>query len=229
MDQFEFWTPKRGEAGEDDPITLVIQEVGSLPRPEALRLVDQLVGLGQFYEAARCLEVMAQQSLGVVNGPSELMDSRRPTFGQFHEDIRALMRAGALYHRSRRPGTGWATFQRALIFVEEALRNLTDVEVDNPADACCVGLAFELAGHCCAAIGNTDGLEYYKAAYDYWDQSAATNLDASRSWQAHRVTQTVIASIEPVVEIKPLEPALRFSLFTTDYQTRLDTAKALLC
>jgi hypothetical protein len=43
------------------------------------------------------------------------------------------------------------------------------------------------------------------------------------------VTQTVIASLEPVVAIKPLEPSLRISLFSTDYVTRLDTAKALLC
>src|SRR5690606_10055747 len=123
MDHFDFWTPQRGDAAED-PISLVIQDVGRLPRAEAMRLVDELVQLGQYYEAARCLEVLAQGSLGLAAGAAKLVGRSRPDFGEFHEDIRALMRAGALYHRSRRPGTSWAAFQRALIFVEEALRNL---------------------------------------------------------------------------------------------------------
>ena len=229
---FEFWTPSArldGMSNENESLDLALQAVNHLPRPEARRMIDQLIRLGQYYEAARCLELMAQHSLGVITRAERLVDRRRPGFGTFHDDIRALMQAGELFHRSRRPGTGWATFQRALIFVEEGLRSLENVELDDPGDACCIGLAFELAGHCCAAIDKADGLEYYKAAQDYWHQSTVVNPEACRSWQDHHVTQTVIASIEPVVAIKPLEPALRISLFSTDYQTRLDTAKALLC
>ncbi|MBC7545653.1 MAG: hypothetical protein H7338_23230 [Candidatus Sericytochromatia bacterium] len=228
----EFWTPNRrldNASSETESLDLAMQAVTHLPRPEARRMVDQLIRLGQFYEAARCLELMAQHSLGVITRAERLVDRRRPEFGRFHDDIRALMQAGELYHRSRRPGTGWATFQRALIFVEEALRSLESVEVDDPADSCCVGLAFELAGHCCAAIDKVDGLDYYRAAQDCWRQSTVVNPEACLTWQAHHVTQTVIASLEPVVAIKPLEPSLRISLFSTDYQTRLDTAKALLC
>jgi hypothetical protein len=229
---FDFWTPRRrldGDASEGDPLDAALQSVGQLPRAEARRMIDQLIRLGQYYEAARCLELMAQQGLGIITRAERLVDRRRPEFGLFHDDIRALMQAGELYHRSRRPGTGWAAFQRALIFVEEALRSLEGVERDDPGEACCIGLAFELAGHCCAAIDNADGLEYYKAAQEYWDQGTAVSPDETSRWQAHHVTHTVIASLEPVVAIKPLEPSLRISLFSTDYVTRLDTAKALLC
>jgi hypothetical protein len=229
---FDFWTPRRrldGDSSEDDTLDLALQAVGHLPRPEARRMIDQLIRLGQYYEAARCLELMAQQGLGIITRAERLVDRRRPEFGSFHDDIRALMQAGELFHRSRRPGTGWAAFQRALIFVEEALRSLEGVERDDPGEACCIGLAFELAGHCCAAIDKADGLEYYKAAQEYWDQGTAVSPDETSRWQEHHVTQTVIASLEPVVAIKPLEPSLRISLFSTDYITRLDTAKALLC
>lgn len=229
---FDFWTPRRrleGAASGDDTLDLALQAVGQLPRAEARRMIDQLIRIGQYYEAARCLELMAQQSLGIFTRAERLVDRRRAEFGSFHDDIRALMQAGEIFHRSRRPTTGWAAFQRALIFVEEALRSLEGVERDDPGEACCIGLAFELAGHCCAAIDNADGLEYYKAAQDYWDQGTAVSPDETSRWQEHHVTQTVIASLEPVVAIKPLEPSLRISLFSTDYVTRLDTAKALLC
>lgn len=235
-DDFELWMPPArpserpaSEADEGSVLQWALQHITLMRRDEARSVIDHLIRLEQFYQAARCLEVAAQHGLGIFFTGDELTDRRDPGFGDFHQDIRNLLEAGALYYRSRRRGTALATFQRALIFVEEALRGIGSFEVADPGDGCCIGLGFELAGHCASAVGNHTGIEYYKAAEEYWGHSAQIDLSEVVTWQEHPVTQTVISTLEPILEVKPVEPALRESLFVPDYQTRLGTAKGLLC
>jgi hypothetical protein len=89
-------------------------------------------------------------------------------------------------------------------------------------------LAFELAGHCCAAMDVETGLYYYRAAEKYWGQSARLRPEALFQWAHHPVTQTVIRCLGPVVEIRPVAAAFREDLFAADYVTRLESAKRLL-
>lgn len=230
-DDFELWMPqtRQMDADENSLLQEALQQITVMQREEARAVIDHLIRLEQFYQAARCLELAAQHGLGIFFTGEELTDRRDPTFGDFHLEIRNLLEAGALYHRSRRPGTAHTTFQRALIFVEEAIRGIASFEVADPGDACCVGLAFELAGHCASAVGDTTGIDYYRAAEEYWNHSAHIDLSEVASWQEHPVTQTVISTLEPILTVKPVEPALRISLFTPDFQTRLGSAKGLLC
>lgn len=231
-DDFELWMPPPRPASDTDENSVLqwaLQQITVMQRDEARAVIDHLIQLEQYYQAARCLELAAQHGLGIFFTGEELTDRRDPAFGGFHQEIRNLLEAGALYHRSRRPSTARTTFQRALIFVEEALRGVASFEVEDPGDACCIGLAFELAGHCASAVGASTGIDYYRAAEEYWNHSAHIDLSEVATWQEHPVTHTVISTLEPILEVKPVEPALRISLFTSDFQTRLDTAKGLLC
>lgn len=195
---------------------------------EVKRLVTNLVDLGQPYQAARCLEIVAQHKLGLDFTGQELLDYQVPGFGSFHAVIYDLLRAGALYHRSGRARTSRAAIRRALLFVEEAIRNINGLDRVDNGEMACLGIAFELAGHCCVALEDADGHDYYRAAERYWSQAARLRPEAMLQWALHPVTQTVIRCLDPVVEIRPADREVRDDLFASDYTTRIDTAKRLL-
>ncbi|MNX64967.1 hypothetical protein D3C86_960080 [compost metagenome] len=236
-DRFEerpdLWRPAAGEAPEldlDNPsqLSFAILNVARLSEAEVTRVVDHLVAIGQPYQAARCLEIVAQQQLGLDFTGHELIDQGRPGFGLFHHWIHDMLRAGTLYHRAKRPGTADAAYRRALIFVEEALRSLPSYSSDSNSQMWGVGLAFELAGHCCVALDDTNGLEYYQAAERFWSRALRLRPEAISQWTHHPVTRTVINCLSPAVERRALDEERLEQLLTSDYQTRLDTAMSLL-
>ncbi|MDB5100579.1 MAG: hypothetical protein JWM80_5000 [Cyanobacteria bacterium RYN_339] len=195
---------------------------------EVTRLVAHLASMGQYYQAARCLEIVAQHRLGLDFTGGELLEYQVPGFGDFHAVIRTMLEAGALYHKAQRERTADATFRRALLFVEEALRNISGLDRVDNGELACLGIAFELAGHCCVALDDSDGLDYYHAAQRYWGQAARMRPEALFQWSHHPVTQVVIHCLHPVVETRKERPSDPDDLFAADYMTRIDTAKRLL-
>ena len=195
---------------------------------EVARLVNHLVQLGQHYAAGRCLEILAQHKLGLDLSGDELLNYHFSGFGTFHQVIYDLLRAGALYQQSGRQRTSRAAVRRALLFVEEAIRNIRGIPRGDNGELICLGIAFELAGHCCAALDDSDGIDYYHAAERYWGQAARLRPEALFQWSHHPVTQTVIRCLGPVVEIRPAQEVPPEELFAADYTTRIDSARRLL-
>jgi tetratricopeptide (TPR) repeat protein len=232
QDGFELWVP--GSGGE--PVDLnnqanlneAILEAARTSDAEVTRLVSHLASIGHYYQAARCLEIVAQHKLGLEFTGEELLSYQFPGFGAFHHVIYDLLRAGALYHQARRIRTAEAAFRRALLFVEEALRNINGLERVDNGEMACLGLAFELAGHCCVALDDSEGLEYYRAAQKYWGQAARMRPEAMFKWSHHPVTQTVIRCLGPAVETRSVRRVSRDDLFASDYMTRIGTASSLL-
>lgn len=231
----ELWRPSGNDGlpldlNNPHQLSYAILNVAFLSDQEVARVVTHLMETGQYYQAARCLEIVAQHRLGLDFSGDELVGHDEPGFGSFHGWIYDLLRSGALYHRSRRPRTAEAAFRRALIFVEEALRHTDRQEPleEDRGEMFCLGLAFELAGHCCAALEDTSGLDYYQAAESYWYQATRRRPEGITHWIYHPVTQKVISCLFPVLETRPISEDTREHLFTADYQTRLGTAKSLL-
>lgn len=195
---------------------------------QLLDALGPMMQQGRFYEAARYLEISAQQRLGAMLTGEELVDPDYPTFGEFHLNIRNLLWAGVLYAHNRHPRTGEATLKRAQLFVEEALRRIRNIQGRHNGQVTCVGLAFEMAGHCSAALSDPSGRDYYKAAVTYWDKSARLCPEELKVWYNHPVTETVISCLNPVVAVKEVDEAYYDVLFTADYRTRLDSARTLL-
>lgn len=229
---FEIWIPRAdGEwVGVDNQADLseVVLAAAKTSHQEVARIVSHLAGIGQYYQAARCLEIVAQHKLGLDFTGDELINYEVPGFGHFHHVIHDLLRSGALYHKARRHRTARAAFRRALLFVEEAIRNINGLDRVDNGEMACLGLAFELAGHCCVALEDAEGLDYYHAAQRYWGQSARMRPEALFQWTHHPVTQTVIRCLGPVVEIRAVAEHRHDDLFAADYVTRIDTAKSLL-
>lgn len=231
-DPLDLWIP--GEDGRpvdvssQQAINQAILDALRTSDAEVARVVTHLVDLGQFYQAARGLEIVAQHKLGLEFTGDELLNYEIAGFGAFHQVIYDLLRAGALYHRSGRQRTSRAAIRRALLFVEEAIRNINGLDRVDNGEMACLGIAFELAGHCCVALEDADGLDYYRAAQRYWSQAARMRPEAMFQWAHHPVTQTVIRCLGPVVEIRPADRAVRADLFASDYTTRIDTARRLL-
>lgn len=231
-DPFELWIP----GADGQPVDVSSQQALNhaillalrTSDAEVARVVTHLVDVGLFYQAARCLEIVAQHKLGLDFTGEELLNYEVMAFGSFHRVIYDLLRAGALYHRSGRQRTSRAAIRRALLFVEEAIRNINGLDRVDNGEMACLGIAFELAGHCCVALDDADGLDYYRAAQRYWSQAARMRPEAMFQWSHHPVTQTVIRCLGPVVEVRPPKSADRDDLFATDYTTRIDTAKRLL-
>ncbi|MBC7475313.1 MAG: hypothetical protein H7263_13565, partial [Candidatus Sericytochromatia bacterium] len=174
---FSVWLPPEGNAKNissdtDAYLQWAFSNIASLPREGVITIVNNLVQIGFLYHAARCLEISAQHNLGVFFTGQELLNYRYPNFGYFHRDINTLLEAGCLYIKGNREKTAIIAFNRALSFVEEALRQIESYEEDSTKDVLCLGLAFELAGHCCFPISNKDGIEYYQAAEKYWQKSS---------------------------------------------------------
>jgi tetratricopeptide (TPR) repeat protein len=225
------WRPTdEGELDLTNPqqLSFAILNIALLSEEERARVVGHLAMVGQYYQAARCLEIVAQHRLGLDFTGSELIDYYVPGFGGFHAMIYDLLRSGLLYHKAKRPSTGIAAYRRALLFVEEALRSMKRYQKDDQEAVWGIGLAFELAGHCCAAMDDSNGLEYYQAAETYWGKAVRLRPEEIMHWTYHPVTQTVINCLNPVVETRSLSEDYRDQLLTSDYQTRLESAKSLL-
>lgn len=231
-DDFEIWVPGADgelvDVGSQAKLSAAILAAIHTSDAEVTRLVSHLASIGHFYQAARCLEIVAQHKLGLEFTGEELLNYQIPHFGAFHQVIYDLLRAGALYHQARRYRTAEAAFRRALLFVEEALRNINGLDRVDNGEMACLGLAFELAGHCCVALDDAEGLEYYRAAQRYWGQAARMRPEALFKWSHHPVTQTVIRCLGPVVEARPSRRVSTEDLFASDYVTRIDTASSLL-
>ena len=229
---FEIWIPGADgewvDVGSQADLSEVVLAAAKTSHQEVARIVGHLASIGQYYQAARCLEIIAQHKLGLDFTGDELINYAVPGFGGFHHVIYDLLQAGALYHRARRHRTARAAFRRALLFVEEALRNINGLDRVDNGEMACLGIAFELAGHCCVALEDVEGLDYYHAAQRYWGQSARMRPEALFQWTHHPVTQTVIRCLGPVVEIRPVDQSRQDDLFAADYVTRIDTAKSLL-
>lgn len=231
-EDFGLWIP--GADGEpvdvNNPAKLsqAILDAAKTSDAEVTRMVSHLAGIGQYYQAARCLEIVAQYKLGLDFTGEELLNYEIPGFGHFHTVIHDMLRSGALYHKARRTRTAEAAFRRALLFVEEALRSISGLDRVNHGEIACLGIAFELAGHCSLALDDQTGHDYYHAAQKYWGQAARMRPEALPKWTHHPVTQTVIRCLGPVVETRRLERACRDDLFASDYMTRIGTARSLL-
>ena len=159
---FDVWLPPHNNdkniSDPDSYLQWAFSNIASLPRDGVITVVNNLINLGFLYHAARCLEISAQHNIGVFFTGNELLSYRYPNFGNFHRDIKALLEAGCLYIKGNREKTAALAFNRALSFVEEALRQIESYEEESTKDVLCLGLAFELAGHCCFPIGNSDGI-----------------------------------------------------------------------
>lgn len=231
-DRGDLWLPGPG-AGEldlSDPtkLQLAILNVAKLSDEEVTRVVTHLVDAGQHYQAARCLEVVAQERLGLELPAEVVLNPTKPDFGAFHATIYFLLRSGALYNRARRPRTAATIFRRALIFVEESLRSIDRVRPSHNQDLWSLGVTFELAGHVCVALSDSDGLDYYGAAMQYWTQAVCLRPEQIPQLTCHPVTRTVIGCLEQAVDGRDIDENYREILFTPDYQTRIDSAKSLL-
>lgn len=228
----EIWIPGRDgewlDVSHPAHMNAAILDAARTSEAEVTRIVSHLATIGQLYQAARCLEIVAQYRLGLEFSGGELLAYTGPEFGQFHRVIYEQLQAGALYHQSGRGRTAEAAFRRALLFVEEALRNINGLERVDNGEMACLGIAFELAGHCCAALDDASGLDYYHAAERYWGQAARMRPEALFQWAHHPVTQTVIRCLGPVMDTRPASRPLKDDLFAVDYMTRIDTARRLL-
>ncbi|MFN4151600.1 MAG: hypothetical protein ACK4IX_11710, partial [Candidatus Sericytochromatia bacterium] len=170
------------------------------------------------------LEISSQHNLGVFFTGKELLNYRYNSFGNFHKDIKSLLDAGCLYLKVKRERTASITFNRALSFVEEALRQLDSYEEESSKDVLCLGLAFELAGHCCLPTRNTDGIAYYEAAKKYWDMGYSIDPEEVEEWKEHIVTKTVIGALKEVAKIKFNQETSLIPLMSMDHNIRINKA-----
>lgn len=220
------WLPPVG-GGPLQP-HLAILDLARESGEEAGRVVEALLSSGQFHQAARCLEVLAQEGLGLETAGRDRLDPEAPEFGAFHATILLLLRSGVLYGRAGRPKTAGAVFRRALIFVEDTLREVPGQPAPGRGGLWSLGVTFELAGHVCVALGEQDGLAYYGAALDYWERAERAHPEDLGTLTGHPVTRTVISCLEPATARLDLDEAWRTLLLTADYPTRLDSARSLL-
>lgn len=220
------WRPPAG--GGPLPVHRAILSVARESHEDALGIVEALIATGQTHQAARCLEVLAQEGLGLETPAHDHLDPESPVFGAFHATILLMLRAGILYGEARRPRTAGVVFRRALIFVEETLRDVAADPPSGPGGLWSLGVTFELAGHVCVVLGERDGLAYYEAAFDYWDRVARSRPDALEECMGHPVTGTVISCLEAAMSRLDLDEVWRNLLLSPDYPTRLDSARSLL-
>lgn len=190
---------------------------------DGIGIARQLVRSGQFYQAARCLEITTQRWFGLIPTGQELTGYQLPEFGRFHSRVLALLEAGRCYALARRPRSAEVTVSRALVFVEEALRQAENLSSDDQGSICCVALGFELAGHCALGCRFREGLEYYRASLDYWNRAVRMHPESMPHWTQHPVMETVLNSLAMAgaIQGQDIEPAW-------DYSTRLEMAMQLL-
>lgn len=223
------WFPSENQNSKnftdtDDYLNSILTDIASMPRESISNIVSNLIKTGFVYHAARCLEISSQHNIGVFFTGKELINYRYPSFGDFHKDIKSLLEAGCLYLKVNRERTASITFNRALSFVEEALRQLDSYEEDSTKDVLCLGLAFELAGHCCLPTKNTDGIAYYEAAKKYWKMSYEIDPEEVESWKNHNVTKTVLSALQEVAKVKVQEESSLIQLKSMNYNIRINKA-----
>src|SRR3989338_8989288 len=103
-DPFELWIP----GADGQPVDVSSQQALNhaillalrTSDAEVARVVTHLVDVGLFYQAARCLEIVAQHKLGLDFTGEELLNYEVMAFGSFHRVIYDMLRARAPYHRS---------------------------------------------------------------------------------------------------------------------------------
>lgn len=231
-DESQLWLPGPAigdlDLGDSLALQAAILNVAKLSADDVGRVVAHLVNAGQYYQAARCLEVFAQERLGMEAPLDLVFNPATPGFGAFHATIYFMLQAGALYSKAKRPRTADTIFRRALIFVEESLRSVEHVRSSHNHDLWSLGVTFEMAGHVCVALDDVAGLDYYGAAIEYWNAAVRLKPEEIPTLTYHPVTKTVISCLEPAIETRRLDENYREILLTPDYQTRIDTAKSLL-
>ena len=228
---FDVWLPPKDSGNNNDTNSYLhwaFSNIASMSRDNVDIVVKNLINIGFTYHAARCLEISAQHSLGVFFTGNELISYRYPNFGNFHNNIKTLLESGCLYIQGNRERTALVAFNRALSFVEEALRQIESYEEDNPKDLLCLGIAFELAGHCCLPLGNKDGVDYYKAAEKYWDMGYQSDPEESEKWKENKATKIVINCLKEVAKVKISEQTSMIPLMSSDYQVRISKAKEFM-
>jgi hypothetical protein len=161
-------------------------------RQEIERIVNHLLSIGDAFKAARCLEIHAQGKLGLEYSGDQILRYDTKDFGIFHQTIFDLLWAASLYQLAKRTRTAQATGVRALLFVEEGIRNITSLNQNDNGELACMAMAFEMAGHCCVAVKASEGLDYYRASERYWSQAARMRPEAMLQWAHHPVTRTVV-------------------------------------
>jgi hypothetical protein len=197
-------------------------------RQEIERIVNHLLSIGDAFKAARCLEIHAQGKLGLEYSGDQILRYDTKDFGIFHQTIFDLLWAASLYQLAKRTRTAQATGVRALLFVEEGIRNITSLNQNDNGELACMAMAFEMAGHCCVAVKAFEGLDYYRASERYWSQAARMRPEAMLQWAHHPVTRTVVGCLKPATALSPRVLTRAEHLFATDYHTRIETAKQWL-
>jgi len=195
---------------------------------ELKKIVNTLINIGFNYYAARCLEIYAQNKIGIFWNSNEIINYNYPNFGEFHNSINKLIKAGCLYIESKRENTARISFNRALTFIEEALRQIESYEDDNFKETLCLGLAFELAGHCCLSTGNLNALDYYKAAEEYFEKSIENSKEEFESWKDHKVSKIILSSLREILKIKSIKDSSIASILSWDYKIRLKMSMELV-
>lgn len=171
---------------------------------EAERVAAHWAAAGALYEAARCLELASQERLGLrIDAERALLDTESEAFGAFHGWVGLLVRAGRYYARSGRRRTAASAYARARLFVEEALHGLKAPPTPTAPTLAGLGAAFELAGHCCAADLEAEGLAYYRAAERYWHASARLRPESLMRWRRHPLGRTLAHCLADAADLPP--------------------------
>lgn len=216
------WLPQA--AGDD--VEEAILAAAKRSCAEAERVAAHWAASGQLYEAARCLELASQERLGLrLDADRALLGPEAEAFGAFHAWVSLLVRAGRYYARSGRRRTAQSTYARARLFVEEALRTVTAPPAIDAPNLACLGAAFELAGHCCAAELEREGLTYYRAAERYWRASARLRPESVMRWRRHPVGRTLAHCLADAADLPP-ETYWRAEA-SADFEERLAAARRL--
>ncbi|GIW23190.1 MAG: hypothetical protein KatS3mg068_2197 [Candidatus Sericytochromatia bacterium] len=230
---FNVWLPDSNininkDLNTEDYLKSVLTNVVTTSEENLISIVNNLINIGFTYYAARCLEIYAQNKIGVFCNGDEIINYRYSNFGEFHENIAKLIKAGCLYIKSKRENTARISFNRALTFVEEALRQIESYEEDNFKETLCLALAFELAGHCCLPTGNLNALDYYQAAEEYFNKSIENSPEEFENWKNHKISKVILKTLKEILKIKLSEDTSIIPLLSWDYQIRLKKSKELI-
>ncbi|MFN8671552.1 MAG: hypothetical protein U0457_05620 [Candidatus Sericytochromatia bacterium] len=229
-ENFNFWQPEKENNSlkdSDSYLQWAFSDIASMPRESVEQIVKNLLNIGYSYHAARCLEISSQYKIGVFFTGNELISYRLPNFGDFHRDIRALVYAGLIYLSSNRISTAKLSFQRALNFVEEALRQINSYESESTKDLLCLAIGFELAGHCSSCTSNKNGLDYYEASEEYWKKAEYIDPEEIQSWKNLKIMKTILDCLNDVSQIKDIESDEKKYLLSLDYSQRINKSKEL--
>lgn len=228
---FEVWLPNNNFENNlniEEYLKSVLNNIVLNSEEELIKIVNNLINIGFNYYAARCLEIYAQNKIGVFCNADEILNYKYSNFGEFHENINKLIRAGCLYIKSKRENTARISFNRALTFIEEALRQIDSYQEDNFRETICLALAFEFAGHCCLPTGNLNALDYYQAAEEYFEKTIENSPEEFENWKNHKISKIILSSLREIVKIKLIEETSIIPLLSWDYEIRLKKSRELV-